>query len=379
MGRSFLVSVLVGLAVALLTIGNVLFWTGNSLVKQDRFEAAVKPVIKDPVVQQTLALYTTDQLYSNVNVQQKVETVLPPRADFLAPQLSQQLRTVTQSTLQKALAKPKFQDTFNNVISRQHQRLINLAANYKGDGTVSLDDVYNRLVANLKDTRLAFLAEKQLPAKTGDIVIVRAPRLPLFHKVVTNIDLWRNLTLGAMIILLSIGVWLSRNRRRTIYLFGGFSAMLMIATLASLRLATTQIAGHAQTQYAEGVRRVIEILTQPLVVQTVTIFAAAIALGLIAWLGGNSRRSAQIKQRVSLLMGGKLHASLFGKRMPGWAKWVQLHKRSLDWIALLALTAVLLLAQLTVSSLLIYLLVLVVVVLLIELIAGDPPKRNRRK
>jgi chromosome condensin MukBEF MukE localization factor len=36
---------LVGLAVALLTVGNIFFWTGNTVVKQDRYVAATSPII----------------------------------------------------------------------------------------------------------------------------------------------------------------------------------------------------------------------------------------------------------------------------------------------------------------------------------------------
>src|ERR1700760_2429960 len=53
------VILLVSAAVALLTSANLLFWFGNTAVKPDRFAAAAQPIIKDPKVQQGLALYAT--------------------------------------------------------------------------------------------------------------------------------------------------------------------------------------------------------------------------------------------------------------------------------------------------------------------------------
>jgi chromosome condensin MukBEF MukE localization factor len=88
----------VALAVALLTIGNLFFWVGNTVVKQDRWVAATEPLIKDTEVQKTLALYTTNKLYEQVDVQSIIQEVLPPRADFLAPQLSSQLNVMTKLT-----------------------------------------------------------------------------------------------------------------------------------------------------------------------------------------------------------------------------------------------------------------------------------------
>src|SRR6185437_8845768 len=66
------------LAGALLLTGNIIFWTGNTIVKNDRFNASTQPIIRNTQVQQAVADYTTKQIFSNVDVDQYVSDALPP-------------------------------------------------------------------------------------------------------------------------------------------------------------------------------------------------------------------------------------------------------------------------------------------------------------
>jgi hypothetical protein len=368
---------LVSLAVALITAGNLLFWFGNTVVKQDRFVAASQPIIKDPVVQDTLALYATNNLFANVDVQKTIEQVLPPRADFLAPQLAKQVKTYTQSTLDKILARPKFQERWNNAMARQHQRLINFAAKSQGKADISLNDIFNQLTARLSDTKLAFLAGKQLPPKVGDITVISAPWLPTFHKVVVNIDTWRTIALVLSIVCVLAAVWLSRSRRRTIYMFSLATASFMMATLLALHIAKSTILNKVDPQYSAGVAHAIKYVFHSLVVQTVTILFLMLFIWLVAWLSGSSHQALAVKKQVNLLFSGKLHESIFANDNK-YTLWVQLHKRPLQWGIVALLAIVMLLVRLTLSGLFIYMGLMLVLVLLVEIIGGQTVKSRAR-
>ncbi|MBX4188789.1 septum formation initiator family protein [Candidatus Saccharibacteria bacterium] len=374
--RKSAVIALVSLAVALLTVANLLFWFGNTVVKHDRFVAAVHPIVKDPVVQDTIALYTTNQIFSNVDVQSYTEQVLPPRADFLAPQLTSQLKTVTQSSIKKVLAKPSFQEKWNNTLSRQHERLVSFAADYKGNGNISLNDAYNQLSASLSTTKLSFLANKKLPSKVGDITVVNATWLPAFHNIVANIDTWRLIT--ALLLVASVvgAVFLSRNRRRTIYTFSAFTAVLMLVTLVALHITRDTAIGKVDPLYQDGVRRIIQIVFHSLVLQTVTIMATAIFISLITWISGPSRGANSLKKQVSALFSGKLHEQIFSKDY-GWNRWVREHKRPLEWGSVIVIAALMLTTRLTIKALILYGLLMLVAVLVIEVIGGNQPATTR--
>jgi hypothetical protein len=372
--RKISVIFLISFAIALLAVGNVLFWFGNTIVKQDRFVAATQPIIKDTEVQHAMALYTTNSIFSSIDVQKVTEQVLPPKADFLAPQLTAQLKSGTEKLLQTALAKPTLQQKWNDALTRQHERIIDFATKYKGDGTISLNDVYNQLSATLSTTKLSFLANKKLPSKVGTITLVNATWLPTFHKVVTKIDTWRLLTVLLFVLTLVAGVWLARNRRKALYIFSVFASISMLATLIAQRVVRETVAGKVDPQYAEGVRHALQIFFHPFVLQTATIFVALLLIAFITWVSGSSGGALALKNQIALLFSGKLHTKLF-KEENTVVSWVQKNKRVLEWLSVGVVAALMLIQRLTLKGLLLYSLLLFVLILAIEVVGGQAEKK----
>jgi len=370
--RKSAVVILLIIATAMLTAGNLLFWFGNTIVKPDRFTAATQPIIKNPDVQQAISLYTTNSIFQNIDVEKFTEQVLPPRAVFLAPQLTTQLKSGTQKTLQNTLAKPSFQGKWNNILAKQHDRFINFASQYKGDGTISLTDVYNQLGASLQNTKLSFLADKKLPPKVGSVTVVNATWLPTVHKVVTNIDTWRLITVALFVACVVLAVWLSRNRRKTIYTLSILAAIFMLITLLALRVARETIADKVDPQYAEGMRSALQIFLHPFVLQTATIFFAFALVALVTWVSSTSRSAAALREKVGLIFSGRLHTRLFGEGPNRYVGWVSRNKRVLEWSAVAVVAGLMLLVRLTLKSLLFYALLMLVLVLTVEVIGGKP-------
>ncbi len=364
------VVVFVSLALVLLTVGNLLFWTGHTIINTDRYIASVGPIIKNPDVQKSLASYTTNQIFDNFDVEGLTEQVLPPRADFLAPQLTSQLKSGTDSALQKVLAKPKFQDAWVNIQTRQHEKIIGFVRDYHGNGQISLNDIFKQAAGNLQGTKLAFLSNKELPDKVGNITVVNATWLPTAHKIVTHIDTWRLLTILLMLIFLSLAIYLSRRRRRVVYIFSWGTVLMMLATIISLRVAREIIASKADSQYTEGVRAAVQIFFHPLVIQSFLILMIGLLIASIAWLSSPSRSSVKFKGYMQDLLAGKLHQTLFGDRQSVFLKWVEIHKRLLEWLSVAFISLIMLIVRLTPLSLLLYSLLLLALVALIEVVGG---------
>jgi hypothetical protein len=364
------VVLLVSAAIALLTVANLLFWFGNTVVKQDRFVAATAPLIKDPAVQNSMALYTTNSIFNNVDVEKATEAVLPPRADFLAPQLVSQLQSFTKSSFQKALANPSLQDKWNTTMATQHDRLITFASKYQGDGSISLNDIYNQLSASLSSTKLAFLAGKKLPPKIGSITLINAAWLPAFHNIVVNIDTWRLLTVITLVVTVTAAVWLSRNRRRTVYTFSIISAVMMLITLIALHIVKARIVGKIDPQYAEGVKSGLQIVFSSLTAQTITLMAAVLFVGAVAWVSSPSTQASAVKEQIYLLFSGKLHRRIFAEEN-GFTAWVKKNKRLLEWLVVAIIGGIMLLVRLSLVGLFGYILAMLILILVIEVIGGQ--------
>lgn len=367
--RQSVSAVFVVLAVLIVGASNLLFWFANTMVKQDQFVAATQPIIRDPTVQKTLALYVANTIFRTVNVQQVVEQVLPPRAVFLAPQLTDQLKTKTQSTLQSIAAQPTFQQRWNDILANQHARFISAATRYSGNGTISLNDVYSQLTNQLQSTRLSFLAGTKLPPQAGSITLVAATWLPVVRAIVVNLDTWRVYAVFLLFICIVAAVWPSRNKPRTLIIFGLGVILLMLTTLIALELVQSSLAARVDQQYAAGIEQATQIAFHPLVLQTALIIVAAVLMTAITWTASAGGYAAALRRQLGSTVIGTLHDRLIGNRNNAFIRWMAVYKRTLEAVAVIVLTVIVILARPTFTSLITYLFVLGVTVLAIEVAA----------
>ncbi|HSX31523.1 MAG TPA: hypothetical protein VLE99_06435 [Candidatus Saccharimonadales bacterium] len=360
------------LAVALLVVGNLLFWTGNTIVNNERFNQATAPIIRDSTVQTAVASYTTAQIYNNVDVERQLEQALPPRITFLAPTLASQLRGGTQAALQKVLARPQFQDHWNALLARSHAGFIATVKQSGGDGVIDLNDLYQQLSQSLKGTKLDFLAGKQLPSKVGDVQVLSGSGITVLHKVAVHINTWRTVAVLLFLVSAALAIYLSRRRRRrrTTAMLALYCAIGLLVTLIAVRITREIIAGKAMSQYMDAVRQTVQIIFHPLVIQTTTLLALFALIAVAAWLTGASRSAHAVQDRLHLLFAGKLHQTIFGDHENTFTRWVGAHKRLLQWATVAVIVVLLLVTSLTLTTLAWYAVIAVIAVLLIELLGA---------
>ncbi len=368
--RSFGAAFFIGLAVLLLIVGNLLFWTGNSLVKSDRFSEAVSPIIKNSTVQKAVAGYTTTQLYSQVDVASYIGQALPPRAEFLAPTIANQLKSTTQSALNKILASPDFQAKWNKLLTNAQSKFITTVKQGGSDGMISLNELYQQVSDSLENTSLSFLANKKLPDKVGSIQVLSAGWIAPAHRVVTHIDLWRTLAILLFLASSALGIYLSRRRRRAVITLGLTAAGGLFVSLVVLRIVRETVTDKVAPVYADAVRQTVQTVFHPLVVQTFTLLAAFLAVALIAWITGSGKSAVFVRDRTSTLAAGKLHPAIFGDKENAVTLWVGKYKRWLEW-GFVGLIAVLsLFTRLSPSTLIIYLVLILLFALVVEIVGA---------
>lgn len=358
------------LAIALLIAGNLLFWAGNTIVKPDRFKSTVTPIIQQNSVQTAVASYTTNAVFTSVNVQQAVANVLPPRADFLAPTIANSLKGSTEGTLKRVLARPQFQDRWNELLTGAQSKFITSVEKNGGDGVININDLYQQLSNSLKGTKLSFLADRKLPAKYGNVQIVSGSGITALHRVITHIDLWRVLAIILFLLCTALFVYLSRRRRRAVLQLAWFAVAAMFLTLIAVRITREVIAGRVQPQYTQAVRDTAQIVFHPLVVQTATLLLLFLLVAIVGWLTGTYRSATFARSRLQLLFAGKLHHAVFGERENALTRWVGHYKHVLEWATVAIAALLLLITRVTPKALLVYAIITVLVVLVLELIGA---------
>lgn len=362
------------LAAAVLITGNILFWAGRSVLETKKYVAISSKVIQQPSVQEALANNITDSVFSQVNVNQLLEQNLPPRASFLAEPLASQAKTYTRQTLQTILGNEKFQDFWQEAQTNLHDRIINTIKNYKGDGVIDLNDIYQKAVSNLSDTKLSFLANTKLPASVGSITVVDATWLPAAHNIVVNLSLYRILSILIFLAATILAVLLSRNRRKQVITLGLIYTVTMLLTLVAVAITKNTLVSSATSANQAAVRDVTNIVFSSLILQTRLLLAASLFTTTLAWLSGPYRSATAIRERINLLLSGKLHNALFGSRENGLTKFVGQHQAQLFWTYTAVVGAFIIFTSLTTSSLVSFIISLGLLAIILDILAAPKTK-----
>ncbi len=360
---------LIGLAAALLVVGNLLFWSARTIVKTDSYVEAVGPVVSQPAVQEALAKKTTSAIFQNIDVERIAQEALPPKADFLAKPLTTQLQTYTEKTLQQAISSEKFATVWVEANTRLHERLYTFVKDYEGDGTIEVNDLYQKVTEQLQGTKLAFLANKQLPANIGNVTITDAAWLPTAHWVVNNLMVVRVLTILLFLALSVLAVWLSKQRRRMVLRLTVLYAVMLLASLLAVRIARAITVDRFASEYQQAVREIWDTISHGFLVQTWTLVVVFGMVALVVWITGNTRRAAVIRGRIEDLFAGKLHQSIFGNHENAVTKWFGSHKKSIEYAILVLGFVVLLFVPISPVSLVVLALIIAALELLVEFIA----------
>jgi len=365
------------LSVAVLMIGNVLFWAGSTLVNTDRYVETVQPLAANETIQTAIADYTANQFFNQVNVQGVVFGALPPRAGFLAPQLTTQLRNATQKTLQRTLASDEFQTLWTDTNRQAHETLITAIKSSKTtDGVIDLQDVYDHLSQSLKGTRLNFLTDKALPEKVGSITAIDAPWIPKARFAVDNMGWLKPVSLAMLAIFSATAIWLSRDRRRLIVVLAGVFVLSMAATLIAMQITQNRVAAHVQPAYQAAVGDAVGIILQPLSHQTVAILGFSSLAIIAVWLTGPYRRTKCAVSATRHYLTTPLHGLMFSTEST-FTKWVAVNRPIIQWTGVAMVGLVMLSTRLSLGLVAVYGAVMLALVLAAEILAAPHSSGER--
>jgi hypothetical protein len=246
--RAFVVGPLVVLFAILVPLSVTLGWVRTTILSTDGWVNAVGPIPSDPAVANALASQLTQQLFSQVQVQQQVAAALPPKADFLAAPITNQVETFVQQRVSKVIQSDQFRVLWTQANRFAHAQVVAILEGNTKVVTATGGQVVLNLVPTLnaalqqvqgvvsgivgKEVTFPTLSGNEAPAaacaKVGDALGVNLPsncaQIPLFKaaKLTRAQELVRNgrhVINGLFVATPLIGlvaVWISRRRRRTL-------------------------------------------------------------------------------------------------------------------------------------------------------------------
>ena len=240
--------VLAVLAASAMTPG---VWARRTIYNTDRYVATVGPLASDPAIQEALARQLTASVFTELDIQTKLEAAIAERAPklgFIAGSITSSLQGFVQDQVQKILASDRFRQTWiaaNTVLQRQlvavldgshdvltvqgnqvvfnYLPLVNDAlAQLSGtlseilNRTITLPTITADMVPSQAVATLGTALGVSLPPTFGSVTLFQSDQLTWIQDAVSTVNNLLLLSIVLFVVGIVLALVLSTNRRRTL-------------------------------------------------------------------------------------------------------------------------------------------------------------------
>ncbi len=238
--RRILVWTLLVLGTLIVLVGSLTVWVKRQALDTESWVETSANLLEDDDVRQALSVYIVDQLYTNVDVEARLEERLPENLDGLAAPLSGALREPAQQGVDQFLQRPRVQELWEEVNRAAHEALLRVLedetreAVSTAEGTVTLD--LRTFVVNVGE-ELGFGEEldARLPPDAGQVTILQSDELEAAQTGVKVIKALSWLIVLVAFACFAAAVWLARGRRRETLRNVGLGLLLVGVLLLVIR------------------------------------------------------------------------------------------------------------------------------------------------
>ena len=327
--RQIVAAVLVFIAALGVTASVIGVWAGRTTLNTDRWVETVTPLSGDPAVRAAVSTYTTEQIFTSLNVEQRVKEALPPKAAFLASPLTGQVHGFVQGSVTKALATPQFAELWPAINRVAHQQIMTIlddnskvVQNNGKTVTLNLLPVVNNVLSSLQQqvptlfgktislptitngqipaglqTKIETTLGVKLPANFAAIPIYQGDQLSAAQQAVVQIKRGLTLLVIGTIIALALALWIAPRRRRTTLQFGLWLIIDVVALTSVLRAVRTQLIDQVPAGvYRSGVDAGVQVIFVTLRERGTQLLWLGILIAVVAYLVGPGRLAVAVRR-----------------------------------------------------------------------------------
>jgi hypothetical protein len=305
-GHPRVVAALLVVATLLTVVGIFSVWINRQALNTDNWVNTSTKLLQNKEVQEQLALYLSDQLTANVNIEEELQKVLPPKLAPLAAPAAGALEQLAPQAAEKALERPKVQELWASANRAAHESLLKVI----NGGGPALSTSGGEVTLNL-GTLLEQISEKlgvggkiaeKLPPEAGQITVLKSDQLSTVQSIAKLI---RRLpiVLGLLMILLyGSAIYFAGPRRREALRSVGIC--LFIAGVVTLILrgwvGKEVVDALAKSESVKPAAEAVwSIGTSLLVTVATSVIAFGILLLIAAWLVGPARYAAWLRRKAA--------------------------------------------------------------------------------
>ncbi len=325
-GPRWLPGLLVVLATLLAVATTLTTWTRTQALDTDQWVETSGDLLNEPEIQEALAIFLADELYSAVDVTGELESLLPDDLSGLAGPLAGALRGPTTDGIEKIIASSAFQTIWQEANRTAHEAAVRILRDESTLDSVSTSD--GAIVLNLS-TAVRNLGEAvgipesaldQLPDDVGQITILQSDELGAAQNAVKVLDFTSWFLFVVVVAMYAGAVYLAVGRRRRMLqsvgvgLVVGGVILLLIRQVGIRTSVNTFVEDATNKPLAELVGSVLtELLRQMAwtgVVYGLLIIGFSILIGPYGWAVAFRRWAAGIADSTAALVGVSFGAVL---------------------------------------------------------------------
>jgi hypothetical protein len=239
--RSILAWVLLGLGTLILLVGSLTVWVERQALDTDAWVDVSSELLEDDDVREALSVYIVDQLYTNVDVEARLEQRLPPEFEGLAAPISGALRPASESAVDRFLQRPRVQELWEDVNREAHEALLRILEDdtregvSTAEGTVTLD--LRAFILEISDELgIGEGLEARIPEGAGQLVVLESGQLSTAQDAVQLIKALSWLVIVLAFAAFAGAVWLARDRRAMLRNVGAIFVLTGIVLLIIRKL-----------------------------------------------------------------------------------------------------------------------------------------------
>lgn len=240
--RSILAWALLALGTLILIVGSLTVWVKRQALDTDAWVDTSTQLLEDDDVREALSIYIVDQLYQNIDVENRLEEQLPPDYSGLAGPVAGALREPAQRAVDNFLQRPRVQDLWEDINRAAHVTLLRVLEDETREGISTAGgsvvlDLRVFVVAVGEELGFGEQLDARLPQDAGQVTVLESDQLDAAQTAVKTIK-----TLSWLVILLAIAafagaIWFSRERRGMLRIVAVVFLLVGILLLVIRRVA----------------------------------------------------------------------------------------------------------------------------------------------
>ena len=300
------VAILVVVGCLLFAFANLAMWVQHTALNTNGWVAAVGPLTRNSDLVDAVSFYIVDELFTDYDVEQLSQEILPGDLKALSGPLSGILQVQATELVAQVIKSDEVNEVWVGVNRHVHHALVSVL---RGDGsmlyvregqvTVDLGDLF----ASIQD-KLGIEDRGLLTEEDTKFAIFSSEKLAGLQRAVAVIDgvgLW----LPIITLLVLVGAWLlSLTRRRTLMWIGLGIAITMLVELILYGLVKPAVVAPISEPMIQSlVREILNTVTHTLTVQTVLLLAAGLLVAFGAWFAGPNQWAVDTRTDIGSWFG----------------------------------------------------------------------------